>query len=104
MGRWRRVLVGLLRAQEDSVTVIFPMRFKDPSDATMACTFLAEFVEARRQASLTTAPSCSYSKPPPLELRGGPPTALGANGGYGPSRAIHAPARPPAPWPLAGGL
>jgi len=71
-----------VKPQEDSVTVIFPMRFKDPSDATISCTFLAEFAEARRQPALTTAPSCSYSKPPPLELRGGPPTALGANGGY----------------------
>jgi hypothetical protein len=57
------------------------MRFKDASDATMACTFLAEFTEARRQPQLNTAPSCSYSKAPPLELRGAPAFSLDANGG-----------------------
>jgi actin related protein 2/3 complex subunit 2 len=52
--------------------------------ATIARTFLAQFVEARRAAALNTAPSCAYSpSTAPLELRGAPgPLADGANGGY----------------------
>eukprot|EP00959_Pyramimonas_sp_CCMP1952_P104629 2186825-Pyramimonas_sp.AAC.1 len=34
-------------SQADSVTVIFPMRFKDANDATIAATFLHEFAEVR---------------------------------------------------------
>uniref|UniRef100_A0A7S0MRY2 Arp2/3 complex 34 kDa subunit n=1 Tax=Pyramimonas obovata TaxID=1411642 RepID=A0A7S0MRY2_9CHLO len=71
-----------VKPQADSVTIIFPMRFKDANDATIATTFLHEFAEARRAPSLTTAPACSYSKAPPLELKGAPATAQGANGGY----------------------
>jgi len=72
-----------IKPQNDQVTVVFPMRFKDPNDAVMACTFLAEFIEARRSQALTTAPSCSYHKLAPMELKDAP-SALTANtnGGF----------------------
>ena len=41
---------------------------KDAKDAIIAHNFLQQFVEARRQPALSTSPSCSYSKTPPLEL------------------------------------
>mmetsp|Transcript_8178 Transcript_8178/g.14161 ORF Transcript_8178/g.14161 Transcript_8178/m.14161 type:complete len:320 (+) Transcript_8178:237-1196(+) len=72
-----------VKPQADSVTVLFPMRFKDANDATIAATFLSEFAEARRgSATLSTAPACSYSKAPPRELMQAGPIAQGANGGY----------------------
>ena len=67
----------------DTVTVVFPMRFKDHGDATIAHTFLQQFVEARRQPALNLAPGAAWSKTPPLELQGcDPDLAHGANGGY----------------------
>ncbi|KAK3259880.1 hypothetical protein CYMTET_31139 [Cymbomonas tetramitiformis] len=72
-----------IKPENDAVTVVFPMRFKDPNDATMACTFLYEFNEARKGPSLSQAPSCSYSKAHPMELNGmAPVLAHAANGGY----------------------
>jgi hypothetical protein len=63
-------------SQADSVTVLFPVRFKDANDATIAATFLSEFAEARRgSATLSTAPACSYSKAPPRELMQAGPIA-----------------------------
>jgi len=71
------------RSDSESVTVVFPMRFADASDAVLARTFLAQFAEARRGGALSTAPSCSYGPQPPEELRRAPPAlAQGANGGY----------------------
>lgn len=39
-------------------------------------------MEARRTASAQTAPFCSYSRSPPLELKSVPASALKANAGY----------------------
>ena len=57
------------RSDAEAVTVIFPMNFKDSADAVIARTFLAQFVEARRAASMSTAPACSFSLNAPLELK-----------------------------------
>lgn len=75
-----------IKPQKDAVTVVFPMIFKDAKDATIAHTFLQQFVEARRQPALSSAPTCSYSKMPPLELSQNQVAvsekAMSANGGF----------------------
>ncbi|CAN6483606.1 unnamed protein product [Victoria cruziana] len=68
--------------QPEKVTVIFPMRFRDPVDTVLATSFLQEFVEARRAAGLNTAPSCLWSPSPPTELKEAPDEALSANAGF----------------------
>lgn len=68
--------------QVGKVTVVFPMRFKDSTDTVLATSFLQEFVEARRSASLNSAPPCSWSASPPQELKGASPEALSANAGF----------------------
>ncbi|CAN8303824.1 unnamed protein product [Cochlearia groenlandica] len=66
----------------DRVTVAFPMRFKDSVDIILATSFLKEFVEARRAATLNNAPSCSWSPTAPQELEGAPTETLSANAGF----------------------
>ncbi|GAB4840824.1 Actin- protein 2/3 complex subunit 2A [Ancistrocladus abbreviatus] len=68
--------------QAEKVTVIFPMRFKDSTDTILATSFLQEFVEARRTAALSNAPSCMWSSLPPPELNGVAEGALSANAGF----------------------
>ncbi|XP_068658645.1 actin-related protein 2/3 complex subunit 2A [Aristolochia californica] len=68
--------------QADKVTLIYPMRFKDPIDIVLATSFLQEFVEARRTTGMNNAPLCQWSASPPLELRGAPAQALIANAGF----------------------
>jgi actin related protein 2/3 complex subunit 2 len=75
-----------LKPQAEQIAVVFPMHFADAKDAVIAQTFLAMFNEAKRQPALSTAPTCSYSKPgaPPLELtaEGASAKSLAANGGF----------------------
>lgn len=74
-----------LKPQTEQITVVFPMHFEDAKDAVIAQTFLAMFNEAKRQPALSTAPTCSYSKPgnPPLELQSeASKKSLSANGGF----------------------
>ena len=53
------------------------------NDVVIAHSFLQEFVEIRRQASLNTAPIVSYHRQRPLELKDVTHTdANNANGGY----------------------
>ena len=67
----------------NNVAVLFPMWFKEHNDVVIAHSFLQEFVEIRRQASLNTAPIVSYHRQRPLELKDVThPDAIGANGGY----------------------
>ncbi|XP_019053733.1 PREDICTED: actin-related protein 2/3 complex subunit 2A isoform X2 [Nelumbo nucifera] len=68
--------------QADKVTVVFPMRFKDPIDTVLATSFLQEFVEARRTAGLNYAPSCLWSPTPPSELQAASAQELSANAGF----------------------
>ncbi|KAK3023735.1 hypothetical protein RJ639_044400, partial [Escallonia herrerae] len=68
--------------QAEKVTVVFPLRFNDSTDTVLATSFLQEFVEARRSAGLNSAPPCSWSPSPPLELKGAPLEALSANAGF----------------------
>lgn len=71
-----------LALQPDKVTVVYPMRFQDSIDIVLATSFLQEFVEARRTAALSNAPSCMWSPVPPLELKGMDADALNANAGF----------------------
>ncbi|XP_072974172.1 actin-related protein 2/3 complex subunit 2A isoform X1 [Typha angustifolia] len=68
--------------QVDKVTIVYPMRFQDSIDIVLATSFLQEFVEARRTAALSNAPSCMWSATPPLEMKGAPANALTANAGF----------------------
>lgn len=68
--------------QADKVTVIYPMRFKDPIDTALAISFLQEFMEARRTPGLNNAPICTWSPTPPSELKEAPDEALDANAGF----------------------
>ncbi|XP_012075586.1 actin-related protein 2/3 complex subunit 2A isoform X2 [Jatropha curcas] len=68
--------------QAEKVTVVFPMRFKDSVDTSLAASFLQEFVDARRTAGLNNAPPCSFSPKPPPELKEAPAEALSSNAGF----------------------
>mmetsp|Transcript_39383 Transcript_39383/g.125678 ORF Transcript_39383/g.125678 Transcript_39383/m.125678 type:complete len:163 (+) Transcript_39383:217-705(+) len=73
------------RPESDHVEVIFPMKFRDASDGTIASSFLAEFAEARRLPGFSTSPSCAYSKTLPPELAAAEAGGLlggAANAGY----------------------
>eukprot|EP00898_Chlorokybus_atmophyticus_P002537 jgi/Chlat1/3284/Chrsp22S03530 len=63
-------MLCILAGQTESVTVIFPMHFDNATDTAIATHFLQEFAEVRRGPSLSTSPACSYSRLPPLELKG----------------------------------
>ncbi|KAK8963758.1 Actin-related protein 2/3 complex subunit 2A [Platanthera guangdongensis] len=68
--------------QTEKVTVIFPMRFRDSIDIVLATSFLQEFVEARRAATLSNAPLCTWSPVPPQELNDALPESVAANAGF----------------------
>jgi len=53
--------------KNDRVTVIFSLDFTDPTDLAIAKIFMQEFVEAKRK--LGSAPPCTFSSNPPLELK-----------------------------------
>ncbi|KAG9126029.1 hypothetical protein FRC07_005178 [Ceratobasidium sp. 392] len=60
-----------VRAGHDRVTVVFSTEFQDETDKVVGRVFLQEFVDARRQPSIQTAPQVLYSnREPPLEIRG----------------------------------
>ncbi|CAE6431573.1 unnamed protein product [Rhizoctonia solani] len=60
-----------VRAGIDRVTVVFSTEFQDETDKVVGRVFLQEFVDARRQPSIQTAPQVLYSnRDPPLEIRG----------------------------------
>ncbi|KAF8751934.1 Arp2/3 complex 34 kDa subunit [Rhizoctonia solani] len=60
-----------VRAGIDRVTVVFSTEFQDETDKVVGRVFLQEFVDARRQPSIQTAPQVLYSnREPPLEIRG----------------------------------
>jgi actin related protein 2/3 complex, subunit 2 len=72
-----------LWAAHDRVTVIFSTIFKDETDRIFGKVFLQEFVDARRLASLQTAPQVLYSnRDPPLELRNVQGLKSGEDVGY----------------------
>jgi len=59
-----------VQASPDRVTVIFSTVFQDETDRIFGKVFLQEFVDARRQPSIQTAPQVLYSnRDPPLEIR-----------------------------------
>ena len=51
----------------DRVTVIFSLQFNEQTDAALAKVFMQEFVEVKRR--LGSAPPCTFSQNPPLELK-----------------------------------
>jgi len=62
-----------LQAAHDRVTVVFSTVFREETDRIFGKVFLQEFVDARRQPSIQTAPQVLYSaKDPPLEIRSVP--------------------------------
>jgi len=59
-----------IQAAPDRVTVIFSTIFREETDRIFGKVFLQEFVDARRQPSIQTAPQVLYSsRDPPLEIR-----------------------------------
>ncbi|KAH9308504.1 hypothetical protein KI387_036415, partial [Taxus chinensis] len=66
----------------EKVIVVLPVHFKDSSDAVLATSFLQEFMEARCCSGLNKAPSCIWSRTPPLEIKGASVYTLGANAGF----------------------
>ncbi|KAJ3197275.1 hypothetical protein HK101_004756 [Irineochytrium annulatum] len=72
-----------ISALEDRVTVIFSTVFKEETDKILGKVFLQEFVDARRQPAIQSAPQVLYSaREPPLELRGVPGLQDSDNVGY----------------------
>jgi len=62
-----------IQAAHDRVTVVFSTMFREETDKIVGKVFLQEFVDARRQPSIQTAPQVLYTtKEPPLEIRGVP--------------------------------
>ncbi|TPX46511.1 hypothetical protein SeMB42_g03154 [Synchytrium endobioticum] len=60
-----------VQAQPDRVTVIFSTMFKEDTDRIFGKVFLQEFVDARRQLNIQSAPQVLYTyREPPMELRG----------------------------------
>lgn len=62
-----------VQAASDRVTVVFSTVFREEADRIFGKVFLQEFVDARRQPSIQTAPQVLFSaKEPPLEIRSAP--------------------------------
>jgi len=62
-----------IQAAQDRVTVVFSTVFREETDRIFGKVFLQEFVDARRQPSIQTAPQVLYSsRDPPLEIRSVP--------------------------------
>jgi len=56
---------------ENSLNIVFSIKFDDPDDITIAKVFLTEFKDARRDKALGNAPSVTfYQGVKPLELKG----------------------------------
>ncbi|KZW02881.1 P34-Arc-domain-containing protein [Exidia glandulosa HHB12029] len=59
-----------VQAASDRVTVVFSTVFREEADRIFGKVFLQEFVDARRQPSIQTAPQVLFTaKEPPLEIR-----------------------------------
>ncbi|KAF8339654.1 putative ARC35-subunit of the Arp2/3 complex [Cantharellus anzutake] len=72
-----------VQASHDRVTVFFSTIFEDETDRIFGKVFLQEFVDARRLASLQTAPQVLYSsREPPLEIRNVPGLKRSEDVGY----------------------
>lgn len=62
-----------VQAASDRVTVVFSTVFREEADRIFGKVFLQEFVDARRQPSIQTAPQVLFTaKEPPLEIRSAP--------------------------------
>jgi len=62
-----------IKGSHDRVTVIFSTTFKEETDKIFGKVFLQEFVDVRRQASVSSTPQVLYTaREPPLELQGVP--------------------------------
>lgn len=72
-----------VQAQADRVTVVFSTVFREEADRIFGKVFLQEFVDARRQPSIQTAPQVLFSaKEPPLEIRSAPGLKNSEDVGY----------------------
>ncbi|GLT42114.1 hypothetical protein SLA2020_161340 [Shorea laevis] len=68
--------------QPQKIIAVFPMRFKEHSDVTIATAFFQELMEVGSSKELAKAPPCCWSPIPPPELRGEPFEDLSTNGGF----------------------
>ncbi|KAL6526622.1 hypothetical protein OROGR_015712 [Orobanche gracilis] len=64
------------------VVVVFPMRFKDHEDVTIAIAFFQELNDVGNSETWSKAPRCTWSAIPPPELRGGTIEDLSTNCGF----------------------
>ncbi|XP_024030087.1 actin-related protein 2/3 complex subunit 2B [Morus notabilis] len=68
--------------QPQKIVTVFPMRFKDNSDVTIATAFFQELTDVGSSEKWAKAPPCSWSPIPPPELRGELFEDLSTNGGF----------------------
>ncbi|KAF2314015.1 hypothetical protein GH714_021531 [Hevea brasiliensis] len=68
--------------QQQKITAVFPMRFKEPSDVIIATAFFQELMDVGSSEKWSKAPPCTWSPIPPPELRGEPLEDLSTNGGF----------------------
>ncbi|GAV70614.1 P34-Arc domain-containing protein [Cephalotus follicularis] len=68
--------------QQQKITVVFPIRFKEYSDVIIATAFFQELMDVGSSKDLAKAPPCCWSPIPPPELRGEPLEDLSTNGGF----------------------
>ncbi|KAG8930979.1 hypothetical protein FRC03_005846 [Tulasnella sp. 419] len=72
-----------IQAAHDRVTVVFSTLFREEADRIYGKVFLQEFVDARRQPSIQTAPQVLYTnREPPLEIRHVPGLNTSEDAGY----------------------
>ncbi|KAG2403599.1 Actin-related protein [Vigna angularis] len=68
--------------QPQRIIAVFPIRFKEKSDVTIATTFFQELVDVGSSDKWAKVPPCSWSAIPPPELRGEAFEDLSTNGGF----------------------
>ncbi|KAK2985210.1 hypothetical protein RJ640_010499, partial [Escallonia rubra] len=68
--------------QPTKFTAVFPMRFKENTDVSIATAFFQELMDVGSSTALAKVPPCHWSPIPPPELRGELIEDLSTNGGF----------------------
>ncbi|XP_068325539.1 actin-related protein 2/3 complex subunit 2B-like isoform X2 [Pyrus communis] len=68
--------------QPQKIIAVFPIRFKDKTDVTIATAFFQELMDVGSSEKWRKAPPCCWSPIPPPELRGETFEDLSTNGGF----------------------
>ncbi|KAK3022509.1 hypothetical protein RJ639_046786 [Escallonia herrerae] len=68
--------------QPTKFTAVFPMRFKENTDVSIATAFFQELMDVGSSTAFAKAPPCHWSPIPPPELRGELIEDLSTNGGF----------------------